>query len=61
MPQGSMKYPDATTQVESISFPIVVQFSHSNNRIFLFTGFIAVFPTTSFPKHNTLCLFGVVF
>lgn len=61
MPQGSMKYPDTTTQVESISFSIIVQFSHSNNRIFLFTGFIAIFPTTSFSKQNMPCLFGVVF
>lgn len=55
MPQGSMKYPDTATQLELISFPIIVQFSHSNNSIFLLTGFKAIFPTTSFSKHNMQC------
>jgi len=56
-----MKHPDATTQVEPISFPVIVQFSHSNSTIFIFTGFIAIFPTTMFSKHNMPCLFGVGF
>lgn len=61
VPQSSMKYSDTSTQMEMISSPIIVQFSHSNNIIFFFTGFIAIFPTTSFSKHYMLCLLGVGF
>lgn len=61
MPQSSMKYSDTSTQMEIISFSIIVQFSHSINTIFLYRGFIVVFPTTSFSKHNMLCLLGMSF
>lgn len=55
MPQGSVKYPDAITPLESIHLPITVQVSQSNNAIFLSMGFLAIFPTTCFPKHNAVC------
>lgn len=61
MPLSSMKYSDTSTQMEIISFLIIVQFSHSNNRIFPFRGFTVVFPTSSFSKQHMLCLLGVGF